>query len=80
MTITSFQRQKEGDTPGRWNKTGDGSEVRKSNVFSEDTLSGLGLEAGVKLSQGTDKCENPRSGRTIFSCSSREKSLDASQV
>ena len=36
-------------------------------MFSEDTLSGPGLEAGVKLSQGNEKCENPRSGRTIFS-------------
>ena len=36
-------------------------------MFSEDMLSGPGLEAGVKLSQGNEKCENPRSGRTIFS-------------
>ena len=32
-------------------------------MFSEDTLSGPGLEAGVKLSQGNEKCENPRSGK-----------------
>lgn len=37
--LASLQRQKAGDIPNRWNRTGDDSEVRESNAVSEDTLS-----------------------------------------